>query len=72
MKKHLGRYFIILVLQLSMWAGGLVDAKDSYPTTAVDWDVLNSYLIGFLSMLAGFLFAKFEIFKKLKDKLSKR
>jgi len=71
MKKLLGRYSVFLLISFYLGADTLVDAKDSYPTSAVDWDSLYSFFIGFLFVLAGFLFSLFNPLKYIKkDKIS--
>ncbi len=44
----------------------LLDEKDSYPTTAFDWEDLLPYLNSFLFMLAGFIIAKLDLIQYLK------
>ena len=77
MKKLLGRLILFLTLSLfglSDEAKSLLDDKDSYPTTAFDWDSMLAYINGFLFLLLGFIAAKFDLIKymkKIKDLKSK-
>lgn len=50
----------------SMDVNNLLDEKDSYPTTAFDWESLLPYLNGFLLMLSGFIIAKLDPMQYLK------
>jgi len=50
----------------SMDIDNLLDEKDSYPTTAFDWESLLPYLNGFLLMLSGFIIAKLDLMQYLK------
>lgn len=50
----------------SLDVDNLLDEKDSYPTTAFDWESLLPYLNGFLLMLSGFIIAKLDLMQYLK------
>jgi hypothetical protein len=50
----------------------LLDEKDSYPTSAFDWESLLPYLNGFLLMLSGFIIAKLDPMQYLKKHQTKQ
>ena len=74
MKKLLGSFIMFFTVisfaseVVPMDVKNLLDAKNSYPTTAFDWESLLPYVNGIIFLLAGFITAKLDILTYLKKR----